>query len=101
MKLESPSTKKIVSYEYLHSSLFENMSEGMQKLHEGVFWLVLKDQKKTLVPITKSQHFGKSCFVCSLIPGTFMTPQSLAQAYDELKGSMLPTFKSLSYLDEQ
>lgn len=101
MKLETPGTKKIVSYEYQHSTLFENLSEGVQKLNEGVFWLILKDQKRSLVPISKSQHFGRPCYVCDLIPGTYMTPQSLAKSYDELKGGMLPTFESLSYLNEE
>jgi len=101
--LVNPNTSKIVSYEYNHSTLYENMSEGMQKATENVFWLILKDGKDTLVQITKTMHQGRSCFICDLerMRGTFMSPYSLAKSYDELAGNQLPTFKSLEYLNDQ
>ena len=101
--LVNPNSAKIVSYEYNHSTLYENMSEGMQKANENVFWLILKDGKDTLVRITKTMHQSRSCFVCDLerMRGTFRTPYSLAKAYDEVSGNQLPTFRSLEYLNEQ
>ena len=99
-ELYSPATKKIVSYPYSYSTLFENLSEGMQKQNEGVFWLILKDKDNTLVPLTRTVHQGMSCYVCDLMQGTFTSPQALAQSYDELKGNMFPTFKSLDYLKD-
>lgn len=99
--LVNPNSAKIVSYEYNHSTLYENMSEGMQKANENVFWLILKDGKETLVQITKTMHQSRSCFVCDLMRGTFRTPYSLAKAYDEVTGNQLPTFRSLEYLNEQ
>jgi hypothetical protein len=100
-ELYSPATKKIVSYPYRYSTLFENLSEGMQKQNEGVFWLILNDKDKTLVPLTRTMHQGKSCYICDIMPGTFTNPQALAKSYDEQQGNMLPTFESLKYLDEQ
>lgn len=99
-QLVTPGTQKIVSYSYRYSTLYENCSEGMQKLNVGVFWLILNDKEKTLVPITKTFHQSKSCYVCDTMPGTFTNPQALAKAYDEATGNMLPTFESLKYLDE-
>lgn len=96
-RLETPGTQKIVSYPYCYSTLFENMSEGMQKQTEGVFWLVLNDGKETLVPIRKTMHQNKSCFVCDIMLGTFTSAQSLAKAYDEITGNQLMTFKTLSF----
>jgi len=101
--LVNPNTSKIVSYEYNHSTLYENMSEGMQKADENVFWLILKDGKETLVRISKTMSQGRSCFVCDHegMIGTFRTPYTLAKSYDELTGNQLPTFKSLEYLNDQ
>lgn len=96
-KLESPGTQKIVSHDYLHCLLFENLSEGMQKLTEGVFWLVLRDGKETIVPIRKTSHQGKSCYVCDVMRGTFTSPQALAKSYDEFTGNQLMTFKTVSF----
>lgn len=96
--LVNPNSAKIVSYEYIHSTLFENMSEGMQKASENVFWLILKDGKDTLVQITKTMHQGRSCYVCDLetMRGTFMSPYSLAKSYDEVTGHQLMTFQSVN-----
>lgn len=96
--LVNPNSAKIVSYEYNHSTLYENMSEGMQKASENVFWLILKDGKDTLVQISKTIHQGRSCYVCDLenMRGTFQTPYSLAKSYDEVTGGQLMTFKSVN-----
>lgn len=94
--LVNPNSAKIVSYEYIHSTLFENLSEGMQKASENVFWLILKDDKRTLVPIKKTMHQSKSCYVCDAMLGTFTSPQSLAKAYDEITGHQLMTFQSVN-----
>ena len=95
-ELVSPGTQKIVSYAYRSSTLLENMSEGMQKLAEGVFWLVLNDGKNTLVPIKKTFHQNKSCFVCDIMRGTFTSAQALAKAYDEVQGNQHMTFKTVN-----
>lgn len=78
--LVNPNSAMIVSYEYNHCTLYENMSEGMQKLAEGVFWLIRKDGKNTLVPISKTMHQGKSCFVCDIMLGTFTSPTGLERS---------------------
>lgn len=99
--LINPNTSKIVSYEYNHCTLFENMTEGMQRANHNAFWLVLKDDKKTVLQISKTMHQSRSCYVCEEMQGTYMSPRSIARAYDEWRGGMIPTFASLDYLNEQ
>ncbi len=94
-KLVSPGTQKIVSHDYLYCTLYENLSEGTQRLIEGAFWLILKDGKESLVPITKTTHQSKTCYVCSAMDGTFTSPQALAKSYDEMTGNQLMTFKTV------
>jgi hypothetical protein len=96
--LFTPSTRKIISYDYLYSVFYENLSEGAQNLDEGRYWLILKDGKETLAPISKIRHNGLTCFVCPIMEGRFTSAQSVAKSYDALMGNQLATGKVFEQL---
>jgi hypothetical protein len=80
--LLAPSTKKIISYDYLYSVFYESLSEGAQNLDEGRYWLILKDGKETLAPISKIRHNGITCFACPIMEGRFTSAQSVLRCLD-------------------